>query len=173
MKINHIIALLLVITGVSLRLLPHEPNFAPIGALALFSGVYFSNKKIAFLIPLAAMLVSDFFLGFAQVSVVLSVYLSFGLIYLIGIWLKKHQDFTNTIGASLLASSTFFVITNFVVWLATPWYTKDAAGLLKCFWLALPFFRNTLLGDLFYAGIFFGSYVLITKYVQKYNLKTT
>jgi hypothetical protein len=164
------LAIILILLGISARLLPHPPNFAPIAAIGIFSGAYFTNKKYAFLLPLAAMLISDSVIGFAEVWVTLAVYGSFAIAGLIGLWLKKNRNLTNTIGASILASSTFFVITNFVVWLATPWYTKNIAGLLECFFLALPFFRNTLFGDLFYVGIFFGVYELIIYFIKKKKL---
>jgi len=161
------IALILVLLGASIRLLPHPPNFTPIGAIAIFGGIYFSNKKIAFLIPFLAMLMTDFFIGFAEIWITLSVYASFALITLIGIWIRKNKNIFNIFGGTLLASSTFFVITNFVVWISTTWYTKNTSGLLECYFLALPFFKNTLLGDLFYVGILIGSYELIQYFMAK------
>ena len=159
-KINWL-AITLILLGIAMRLIPHPPNFAPIAAIGLFSGVYFSNRKYAFALPLLAMLVSDAIIGFAEIWITLAVYGSFAIAGLIGLWLKKNKNLTNTIGASLLASSAFFVITNLVVWLATPWYTKNVAGISQCFFLAIPFFRNTILGDLFYVGVLFGVYELV------------
>jgi hypothetical protein len=164
------LAIILIIFGISLRLLPHPPNFTPIGAIAIFSGAYFANKKYYFLIPLATMLFSDIFIGFAEIWITLAVYGSFAIAGLIGLWLKKNKNLTNTIGASLLASSTFFIITNFVVWLSTSWYTKDVSGIIQCYFLAIPFFKNTLFGDLFYVGLFFGIYEGIKYYAKKKKL---
>jgi len=143
-----------------LRLLPHLPNFAPIAALGLFGGTYL-NKKYALLVPLLAMLFSDYFIGFAPFWITFSVYFSFFLIGLLGLWLKNHKNLSNIIGASLFGSVLFFIITNFAVWAATPWYAKDLSGLTQCFLLAIPFFRNTILGDLFYVGVMFGLYELV------------
>jgi len=168
-KINWL-AITLILLGIAMRLLPHPPNFAPIAAVGIFSGVYFTNKKYAFILPLAAMLISDTIIGFAEIWITLAVYGSFAIAGLIGLWLKNNKNLTNTIGASLLASSVFFVITNFVVWIATPWYTKDVAGLVQCFFLAIPFFKNTLLGDLFYVGILFGVYELVIYFIKKRKL---
>lgn len=164
------LAIILVFLGIIMRLLPHPPNFAPIAAIGLFSGVYFTSKKYAFVLPLIAMLISDIFLGFAGIWITLAVYGSFAIAGLIGLWLKKNKNFTNMVGASLLASSTFFIITNFVVWAATPWYTKDVAGISQCFFLAIPFFRNTILGDLFYVGVLFGAYELVIYFIKKRSL---
>ncbi len=140
-----------------LRLLPHPWNFTPIAAMALFGGVYI-NKKYALIVPLLAMLVSDYFLGFYEWRLMLAVYGSFLLVGLIGIWLKNQKNLLNIAGASLTGSILFFLITNFAVWAFSSWYTKDFSGLIYCYTLALPFFRNTLMGDLFYAGALFGAY---------------
>lgn len=168
-KVNWL-AIILIVLGVSLRLLPHPPNFAPIAAIGLFSGVYFSNRKYAFFLPLLAMLISDAIIGFAEIWITLAVYGSFAMAGLIGLWLKKNKNFTNTIGASLLASSSFFVITNLVVWMATPWYTKDVVGFWQCYYLAIPFFKNTILGDLFYVGVLFGAYETVKYLINKKKL---
>lgn len=151
-----IVPLLLIILGILLRLLPHPPNFAPITALGLFGGVYL-QKKYAFILPLTALLISDLVIGFYG-TMMLFVYGSFILSGLIGLWVKKHKTVTNVFLASLLSSILFYLITNFGVWLMShSYYTKDLTGLLQSYILAIPFFRNTLLGDLFYAGLFFGS----------------
>ncbi len=162
---------LFVAGAAALRLLPHPPNFAPIAAIALFGGVYLS-RKFALGIPILAMLVSDIFIGFYKPVVMASVYGSFVLCGLIGLWLKKHKKAGTIIGSSLLCSVLFFIITNFAVWAFTPWYTKTLAGLVQCYVLALPFFRNTLLGDIFYVGVFFGVYELVRVWIsKKYQLK--
>lgn len=148
-------AIFFIIAAVILRLIPHLPNFAPIAALALFGGTYL-NKKYALLVPLGAMLVSDYFIGFASFPVTFSVYFSFFLIGLIGLWLRRHKNLANIIGATLAGSILFFLITNFAVWAATPWYPKNWVGMSQCYILALPFFRNTILGDLFYVSTMFG-----------------
>lgn len=159
-------AFFFIVAAVILRLLPHLPNFAPIAALALFGGTYL-NKKYALMVPLLAMLVSDYFIGFYDYWVMLSVYGSFLIIGLIGLWLRRHKNLSNIIGATLAGSILFFVITNFAVWAATPWYPKNFAGLSECYLLALPFFRNTILGDLFYVGTMFGLYEFVLYVVRR------
>lgn len=161
-----LIALCIVTFGVLQRLLPHHPNISPIAALCLFGGVYLSKKFI--FLPLLALFISDFFLGFYGISM-LYVYGSFALIGLIGWWLKKHKSPKYILGSSLFSSVLFFVITNFGVW-APPsnWYPHTLDGLIQSYTLAIPFFRNTLLGDLGYTVTFFGGYELLKRLANKY-----
>ena len=161
-----IIFIILVSSGVILRFLPHPWNFAPIAAIALFSGVYL-GKKYAIAAPILAMLVSDIFLGFYEWKLMLAVYVCFALIGLIGVLIRKHKSVQTVIGGSLLASILFFLITNFAVWQFAFWYPKTLSGLIQNYILALPFFRNTLLGDLFYTGFFFGAYEMAKAWIRK------
>jgi uncharacterized membrane protein len=150
--------ILIIIFAVVMRLLPHPPNVAPIAAMALFGGVYL-NKKYALIVPLIAMFISDIFLGFYPE--IIFVYSSFFLIGLIGLWLRNHKTFQNVIFASFISSILFFLITNFGVWLIGTMYDKSLSGLYEAYLMGLPFFRNTLIGDLGYVGLFFGSYEYI------------
>ncbi len=160
-----------ILAGVLLRLLPHLPNFAPISAMALFGGVYLS-KKYALMVPIVALFLSDIFIGFYNPVIMFSVYGSFLLIGLIGLLLKHHKTPINVIGASLFASIIFFLITNFAVW-AVPHsiYPHTIQGLLSCFVMALPFFRNTILGDLFYVGVMFSLMEVVLKITSTWALK--
>ena len=147
-----IIAFMLI--AVLCRVLPHLPNFSPITAIALFGGLYFSNKTMAYLVPLFIMALSDLFLGFHSISIV--VYAAFFVVSFIGTQTNKPNVFT-----ILLSSISFFIITNFGVWLIG--YPKTWTGLVECYTLAIPFFRNSLLGDFFYAGVM----ILGFNFVQK------
>lgn len=149
---------LVIIIAAFTRLLPHPPNFSPIAAMALFGGVYF-NKKYALIIPLVVLFISDLFLGFH--STIPFVYGSFLITGAIGLWLKNHQDYKLILAATLLSSVLFFIITNFGVWLVGNLYQKNITGLIQSYIMAIPFFRYTLVGDLFYTSIFFGSYKVI------------
>lgn len=160
--------LLIILFAVLIRLMPHLPNFAPIGAMALFGGVYLS-KKYALFVTLIALFVSDIFLGFHETMVF--VYGSFLLTGIIGLWIKDHKNTKNIVLGAFVSSSLFFLITNFGVWIMGNWYPKNMAGLAECFTLALPFFRNTILGDLFYTGLFFSSYEIMLKAVAKSGKK--
>ncbi len=163
-------AYFLILAAVILRLLPHAPNFAPVTAIALFGGTYLKNKKMAMVLPLAAMLVSDIFIGFYHAPIMISVYASFALSGLLGLWLKKRKDLGNTMAVTLAASVQFYLITNFAVWAFGTMYPHTAVGLLASYVNALPFFRNTLYGDFFYAGVMFGLYELVRVLTAKYSL---
>ncbi len=155
---------LLVLAGMILaaaftRLIPHYPNFTAVGAMALFGGAYFENKKLAFIVPLAALFLTDLLLGFH--STMFAVYLSFLLIVMIGFGLRNNKKVLNIGLASVSASVLFFVITNFAAWATMPFYAKDFNGLIQAYVAAVPFFHYNLLGDLMYAGIMFGGYELL------------
>jgi len=160
------IALFLILIGVSLRLLPHPPNFAPIAAIALFGGVYFS-RKIAFILPITAMIISDMFIGYYEFSLMAFVYGSFLLTVILGFYLKKNKQWYTIGGSAILSAILFFLITNFAVWAFTPWYAKTISGLIQCYLMALPFFKNTLLGNLFYVTVFFGAYEIVEVWIRK------
>lgn len=142
------------------RLLPHPPNFAPMGALFLLAGTYLP-KRFGLLLPLAVMLGSDSLIGFYNLKVMAAVYGSFVLIGLMGWWLREHRRFLSVLGSALVGACLFFLVTNFAVWAFTPWYSKDAAGLMLAYTLALPFFKNTLMGNFFYSAVFFGLFGLV------------
>lgn len=142
-----------------MRLLPHYPNFTPVAAIALFGGAHFSKRWLAFLVPLLALFVSDLIIGFH--SFMLPVYLSFGLVVLLGGLLKGRIRPVTVVAGSLGASLLFFLITNFAVWIGSPYYPQTFAGLVSSYGMAIPFFHSGMLGDLFYSGVFFGGYYLV------------
>lgn len=157
--------LLIIFVAVTMRLMPHPPNFAPIAAMALFGGVYL-NRGYAIAIPIIALFISDILIGFYSPTVMVSVYGSFALTGLLGLWLRKRKSPRSVVLAAVGSSVLFFLVTNFAVWLGG-WYPRNLTGLAECYTLALPFFRNTILGDLFYTGVFFGGYELVLKLVKK------
>ena len=150
---------LMVFGAAFLRLLPHPPNFAPIAAMALFGGAYFSKKTFAFVIPLAAIFLTDLIIGIYSYAWI--VYLSFALIVVLGIFMLKKVSVKKLLFTSLTASVSFFVITNFSVWALGTLYPKTPAGLLASYTAAIPFFQNSLIGDLFFVGVMFGVYELV------------
>lgn len=161
-----ITAAILVLIGAGLRLLPHPPNFTPIAAIALFAGAYLT-KRVAFLLPLAALVISDVFIGYYSLPLMIAVYGSFALTVVLGFWLKKNKKWSTVLGSSIVAALIFFFVTNFAVWALSPWYAKSLSGLIQCFVLAIPFFKNTLLGNLFYVPVIFGSYELSRLLIRK------
>jgi hypothetical protein len=161
-KKEKIIAIvILVLAGVAYRLFPHPPNFAPVAAISLFSGFYF--RKYFILIPIAVMLISDIFIGLYDWRLMAAVYVSFILVSLIGILMRKNKSVMSLVGCSLAGSILFFVLTNFAVWAFSPWYHHSSQGLMQCYAMAIPFFKNTLAGDLFYASVIFGCYEIMAQ----------
>lgn len=162
------LAYFFIFLGALLRVIPHPANFVPIGAVALFGGVYL-KKRYALFLPLAAMLISDIFIGFDSLQSRLLIYGSFLLIGLIGLWVRTHKNIFTIAGGSLLGSSLFFLITNLVFLYPAKMYPHTWAGQIASYTNALPFFRNTLLGDLFYVSILFGVYELTWSFASKYK----
>jgi hypothetical protein len=152
-----------IVAAAALRLVPHPPNFTPIGAMALFGGAYLPRRAMAFVAPLGALLLSDAVLGFYHGMAF--VYASVALIVLIGWWLSARRT-PLRIGAAAVASSvTFFVLTNFGTWLFSGFYPLTPAGLAACYVAAILFFQNTLAGDLFYSAMLFGGFALLEKVI--------
>lgn len=152
-----IIAIILVAIGIAGRFLPHLWNFTPLVAIGLFAGVYLGRHH-AWSVPVIAMLISDFFLGFYSLPIMMSVYGSFALIGLFGYLMRKHKNFEMVLALSISGAVFFFLITNFAVWYWVPWYEKTLAGLIYSYTAGLPFFRNALLGDIIYTLGLFGLY---------------
>jgi hypothetical protein len=136
------------------RLIPHPPNFTAVGALALFSGATLGRGRWGLVVPLLALLLSDAVLGFHSLMPV--VYLAFGLIVLLGRKLSQGLGpyAARLWAASFAASLIFFFISNVGVWFF--YYPRSLEGLSACFVAALPFFKNTLLGDLLFSSVLFG-----------------
>ncbi|MFA5749828.1 MAG: DUF6580 family putative transport protein [Candidatus Shapirobacteria bacterium] len=158
----------IILLAVIIRLVPHPPNMAPIAAMALFGGAYFS-KKYALIVPIIVLFVSDLFLGFH--NTIPFVYGSFLLTGIIGLWLKNHKNFKYLVVGTLLSSVLFFLITNFGVWMMGTMYIKNFNGLMQSYIMAIPFFRNTIVGDLLYTGLFFGGYKFVLRLSQKTAVK--
>ncbi len=163
--IDKLLPLILIAFAVISRILPHPANFAPIAAIGLFSGVYLP-KKYGLILPFLAMLISDYFIGFYGFTM-LFVYGSYFLVGLIGIWLRGHKNALYIIGSSVVSSVIFFLITNFGVWIdPVSSYPKDFSGLIQSYIMGIPFFRGTVLGDLFFTAYLFGGYELIKNFIH-------
>jgi hypothetical protein len=153
-----LLALALIALAVSARLLPHPANFAPVAAVAIFGGAVLP-RKLAVWVPLVAMIASDLFIGFYAMMPV-----TWGCYVLIALassqWLRKPslpRGVALTLGSSLF----FFVVTNFAVWLTSGMYAYSWAGLMQCYNVALPFFRNTVASDALYAAALFGVFAFV------------
>ena len=133
------------------RFIPHVPNATSLGALGIVSGRQVGLYK-AITMVLATLFVSDLIIGFYHPLVMVSVYGSFALYGLFG--KMAENNITGLVFASVVAAFSFFLITNFAVWIASDWYPKTVQGLLSAYAMGLPFFRNTLIGDICYTALF-------------------
>jgi hypothetical protein len=158
-----IVLVCMILAAAASRLIPHPPNLASITAVALFGGAYLSDKRLAFLVPLAALFLSDLILGlYSHMEI---VYGSFALVVCIGLLLRKRRTPLRIAGAALSSSILFFVITNFGVWAFGSLYPKTIEGLVACYVAAIPFFQNTLAGDALYTAALFGGFALAERWI--------
>src|ERR1700730_14606932 len=154
----------IVLAAAALRIIPHPMNFAPIGALALFGGAYFSSKRTAVAVPLFSLVAGDIFTGFHPL--IPYVYASFLVSVAIGFWLRRKKSALRIGGATVAGAIQFFLITNFALWASSIGsYPKNAGGLAACYIAGLPLFWNTLAGDAFYVTLLFGGMALAEKRV--------
>lgn len=153
------------------RALPHPPNFAPIAAMALFGGAYLTDKRLAYLLPLLAMLISDLVLeGMFQMGLrafhgihsgMLWVYVAFVGVVALGHLLNGKVSVKKLVPAGLIGSLLFFAVTNFGVWATGTMYPASFEGLIACYTAAIPFFHYTLAGDVVYITALFGGFALL------------
>lgn len=132
------------------RFIPHIPNITPLGALGIVSGRWINLYK-GTAIVLATLFLSDILIGFYHPLVMVSVYGSFTIYGFLG---KVAENNTvNLVYAAVGGAVSFFLITNFAVWIASDWYPKTGEGLLAAYALGLPFFRNMLIGDICFTAL--------------------
>ena len=153
------LAIGLIIVAICSRFVTHIPNLTPVMAIALFSGTVFSNKRLAFALPLTAMFISDLFIGLHPA--LFAVYSSLAIAVIIGFYLKRNLKASSLLISSLAGSIIFFIITNLASFFIDPVYLPHSfASLVRCYTMALPFFRNELAGSLLYNFVIFGAYKL-------------
>ena len=171
----------LIVLGVAGRLLPHPPNFTPMAAIALFAGFIFLKRYIAVIAVVVTMLLTDYFaFGFLSAEWFASksmwvVYLALLFPIVFKNFLQKKLGLFRVAGAALASSTVFFIATNFAVWAFSPMYEKTLEGLVLCYTMAIPFFQNTVAGDLIWSGVIFGTYFLLRNYsnLQIFKQKDT
>lgn len=165
-SLNHWIVLCFLLLGVVARVVPHPANFAPIAAIAIFGGAKLP-RKLAFTLPLVIMIVSDVMLGLHDT--IMYTWGSFLLIALLSnVFLRNRENAFTVVGSGIIASVLFFIITNFGVWVQGSLYPSTVEGLIQSYVMAIPFFRNTLAGDIVYTSIFFGAFSLV-EYWQRHS----
>lgn len=167
------IALILIMVAALTRLLPHPPNFTPLGAIGLFGAAYLQRRWLAWIVPFAALFLTDllinnviysaYFTSFAWITS-WYIYAAIGLVVLLGYGILRNRvSPQRVVMASLGASVVFFLVSNFSTWAQTTLYPKTAGGLLSCYAAGLPFFGNTLIGDLLFSAVLFGGYAWVLK----------
>ncbi len=178
MKSKLVIASLIIAAGAILRFLPHPHNMTPIASMALLGGAYIGRKYLAFLVPLICLFVSDIVLnntvnrvffdnaeGFILFrDYMLVTYLAFALTVVLGSVIKNLKGFKMIIGGAILSSLLFFIVTNFGSWMTGHMYPKTIGGLFSCYVAAIPFFWNTIIGNLVYLSLFVTAYEFAVKY---------
>ena len=184
-KLNLNISLITIIIflAAATRIFPHPPNFSPIMAIGIFGAAHFTRKWYAFLIPLVAIWLSDmvinnliyssssnqfiwFYSGFYW------QYFSYIIIILTGVMIFRNKiSISKTFGASISSSAIFFIISNFGVWFGSSMYPKNLSGLATCYAAGIPFLHNTILSNVLFTTVLFGSYFLIQTQYSTINDK--
>ncbi|HRD08087.1 MAG TPA: hypothetical protein PK037_10990 [Saprospiraceae bacterium] len=172
---NTLFALGIILLAVISRLIPHAYNFAPFGAIALFSGSVLSNRILAVLVPCLAAWFSGIILNNLVYQSIFTEFtwfdynifwqsLSYALTAMLGMtMLSTKPRFLKLALAAISASMIFFILTNFGYWTTGLFYTRDLAGLVTCYFNALPFYPASLAGDLIYSVAMFGIYYLVVR----------
>ena len=156
----------LILLAAASRLLPHPPNFAPVAAIGLFAGAAL-GRRTAWLVPVAALLLSDAVIGFYHPTSMFWNYAGFAACLLLGsAILGPARSLPRFAGATLTSSIAFFALSNFGMW-ASGYYPRTLAGLVECYVAALPFFRNTLASDVVYTAALFGGWALLRSALRR------
>jgi hypothetical protein len=164
------LALTLTVLAALVRLVPHPPNFAPVGGVALFGGARLRGWQ-AYCVPILVMLLTDPIRsrlegGYSSYSwATLVIYTCFLINVFLGrVFLRHSSNPVRIASVAVAGSIQFFVLTNlFEWWAGIPAYPHTLAGLIECYTAALPFFGRTLLADLFYSGVLFTAYAVLSR----------
>ena len=147
--------------------IPQLGNFTPVFAVALFGGAYIRDRKMALIVPMLAMVISDALIGFH--GLMWLVYGCMAITTWLGMGLTQHgarsASPAQILGRVLAGSVLFFIASNFAVWAGGTMYPHTPGGLLQCFVAAVPFWRNELIGSLLWSGVLFGGYALLQRRV--------
>ena len=163
---NKVFIIFIVFLAALTRIAPHPPNFTPIISIALLSGLCFKNK-ISFLIPLLVMIFSDFLIGNFEMAIF--VYPPLLLVFYLGKYLENEFTYKHVFFGSFIGSFLFFTISNFGVWLVG--YPKSLSGFLSCYYMAIPFYKNTLISTILYSSILYFMYEILSRKFLSYQKK--
>lgn len=172
------IFLALVLLIVAGRYLPHAANFTPAAAAGLFAAFWFRNRLVALAVPLTGMLLSDLLIAqYYPWATMVVVYASMTLPVVLGAKLFRNPSRNLGIkalkvGAGAVGSSLiFFLLTNLAVWFFDGIYALNWTGFVACYGAAVPFFRLSLAGDLFFAFAIFGCHALVTRLIARHHAR--
>lgn len=168
---------LFILFGAFSRLFTFLPNFSALESLALFGGAYITMRYVAILIPLAAMFLSDLVINNTIARpffpnhdgfVIFSEYMIWNTLAIVSIVLfgrlfLKKMNWLNGFFGILGATAIFWIISNIGAWLSSGLFPLTFAGMMENFAFALPFLKNSLLGNFVFGLILFGSYELLTR----------
>lgn len=158
-KMAAAVFVLLVALDITMRLTAHAPNFTPVAASALFASFLFESSMLAAAVPMVAMAAGDLVIGTYDWRIMVVVYSALAIPVFFGRYIRGHFGAARIVTSALAGSTIFFLTTNFAVWY---WeYTRNLSSLLRCYVVAIPFFRNTIAGDLFWSVVLFTSYAVV------------
>jgi hypothetical protein len=146
------------------RIIPHPPNFTPILASAIMAPLLIKDRWLGIAIPIVAMFISDIVIGFYSYQLVI-----YSSIFAIALVTPMHKNYLRLGVMAVGGSIWFFVTTNFAGWIIWDYYPKTIEGLLTCYTLAIPFFKNTLISTCLFTGLLTFS----IKYLEVANKKTS
>lgn len=159
------LTLSLIVLALAARLIPHPDNFTPMFAVALFGGAMLRGR-VAYLVPLVAMFLSDLLMGFPVTWMTPVIYGCFAAGVGLGHWLGRSRTWARTGYVTVAGAVLFFLVTNFAVWIMpNGLYPLTFDGLVACFVMAVPFFRNEIAGDIFWVAALFGVYDFLQLWV--------
>lgn len=146
----------LLVMGIVGRIIPHTANVTPITAIALFITAYFG---VRYSIPaiIGIMVISNLFIGSYSLPIMLAVYGSLIVASLLGVYLQRNKTISSTFIVTISSSLIFFLITNWAVWQFGTMYQHSISGLMQSYMMGIPFFKNSLMGDIFYTSLLFAT----------------
>jgi len=186
---DYILLAVLVLLGFLTRTVFHiAPNVEFVTVASLAAGYFFSNKKLALLVPLSIMISTDIVIG--NTSIFIFTWSGFIFTAILGYLfsLEKSLKFLKGIssmprsmiigfGGSILSVLFFFLWTNFGVVITTTMYPDTLTGLVNSYVNALPFLKNQLVGNIFFAPMIFAIIHILKEYIffenHKQSLKAT
>lgn len=163
-------SVLLVLIAVVSRLVTHQWNFTAMGAVAVVAGFLISSRPLALATVLSSLLISDFVLGFHNTMI--AVYIGYALMALIGIFMASNK-FSRIVAVSFIGSVTFFVVSNLGVWFEGQLYPQTFSGLVNCFEMAVPFFRNEMISTMLLAPALYYSFKKVGRYFLESNVSSS